>query len=149
MLWSSFNETSLKLFLKLKFFFLIFVRIYIHKFSDHQLCARAYVCKPGQNLHKLQKIIHTKVCPNKVINLQLTTYKWQYVTTLFCFLPILREALSDFTTQNLEVYLLRYSFFTYGEPHNKVHTDYIADNSKFKQQLLFLIAFSGLFHRVL
>ena len=28
----------------------------------------------------------------------------------------------DFTTQNLEIYLLRYLFFTYGEPHKKFHS---------------------------
>ena len=50
-----------------KLFFLIFVRIYFYKFSDHQRFARTYFGKSGQNFHNLQKLIHTKVYPNKLI----------------------------------------------------------------------------------
>ena len=76
MLRNSFNKTLLKLYLKIKKrFFLIFMWICFYKFSDNQRFARTYFCKSGQNLHNLQKLIHTKVCPNKVIKFWLTTYK--------------------------------------------------------------------------
>ena len=68
MLQNSLNKTLERLYLKKKkLLFLIFVWIYSYRFSDHHRFARTYFCKSTQNLHNLQKLLHAKVYPNKVI----------------------------------------------------------------------------------
>ena len=103
--------------------------IYFYKVLDNQCFARTYFCNSDQTLHNLQKLIHAKVCPNKVIKFLLTTCKWQHIIYYFVFYQCIlwEQSLTSilrklYLIQNLEIYLLRYSFFTYGEPHKKLHS---------------------------
>ena len=103
-----YEEALIKLYIKIeKLFFLIFMWIYFYKLSDNQRFGRTYCCKSGQNLYNLQKLIHTKVCPNKsnqvlVNHLQMAIH---YILLSFLRMHTLRTVTETYSEKNLNLIL--------------------------------------------